>query len=138
MIILTKRLGIGEINWRGIVIPRDKKDLFPPPGALFDLSDERTTYKVKVDKQYRIRLTEWFGNHSRLKKGDEVIFSKDNGTIHIQLTDKGTSKAVSLKDLLGKETKEGKIIDVQFTPDGPIVVLQGTKEIPLDKLSTQI
>ena len=39
MVILKKALGPGEIKWRGIVIPREKKDLFPQPGVLFDLSE---------------------------------------------------------------------------------------------------
>jgi hypothetical protein len=29
MKILTKKLGKGEINWKGVVIPRSKKALFP-------------------------------------------------------------------------------------------------------------
>jgi hypothetical protein len=112
MVILTKALGHGEIRWKGIVIPRDKKDLFPPPGVLFDLSDKTTNYKLKVDKQYRIRLAEWFGKHPGLKKGDQVVFSKENGTMCISLTEGNKSKTISLKELLGRETREGRIIDI--------------------------
>jgi len=87
-----------------------------------------------VDKQYRIRLADWFGNHPGLKKGDQVVFSKENGTIYISLAKNVTSKTISLKDLLGSETKEGRIIDIQLTPDGPIAVVQGTKGIPLEEV----
>ena len=138
MVILTKGLGTGELNWRGIVIPRGKKDLFPPPGVMFDLSDGKTTYKVKVDKQYRIRLAQWFGNHPNLKEGDEVIFSKDNGVIHISLAKAGPNKTISLKDLLGRDTKEGKIIDIQQTPAGTVAIVQNTTEVPLDKILAEL
>ena len=136
MIILTKALGTGEIKWRGIVIPKAKKDLFPQPGVLFDLHDEKTSYRVKLDRQYRIRLAEWFGKHPELKKGDEVVFSRDNGTMNISLaeTENIKSGTISLKDWLGRETKEGRIIDIQITPDGPVAVLQSTKEVALDKI----
>jgi len=134
MVILKKALGPGEIKWRGIVIPREKKDLFPQPGVLFDLSDKTNIYKVKVDSQYRIRLAEWFGNHPELKTGDEVVFSKDNGAMYISLTQDIKHETTSLKDLLGRETKEGRIIDIQMTPQGPVAILQTTKELPLDKV----
>lgn len=134
MVILKKALGPGEIKWRGIVIPRKKKDLFPQPGVLFDLSDDTTTYKVKVDKQYRIRLAEWFGKHPGLKEGNEVVFLRDNGTMYISLAKNIKSETTSLKDLLGMETKEGRIIDVQMTPRGPVAILQSTKELPLDEI----
>jgi len=134
MVILTKALGPGEIKWRGIVIPRERKDLFPQPGILFDLYDEKTSYRVKLDRQYRIRLAEWFGKHPELKKGDEVVFSRDNGTMNISLAKDVTGETISLKDWLGRETKEGRIIDIQITPDGPVAVLQSTKEVALDKI----
>ena len=134
MVILTKSLGPGEIKWRGIVIPSEKKNLFPQPGVLFDLSDKTTTYKVKLDKQYRIRLAEWFGKHPELKKGDEVIFSRDNGTMNISLAKDVTGETISLKDWLGRETKEGRIIDIQLTPEGPVAILQSTKEVSLDEI----
>lgn len=134
MVILTKALGPGEIKWRGIVIPRMEKDLFPPPGVIFDLSDETTIYKVKTDKQYRIRLAEWFGKHPRLKKGDQVVFSKENGIMYISLKDGIRSETISLKELLGRETKEGRIIDIQITPHGPVAILQSTKEVSLDEV----
>lgn len=134
MVILTKALGPGEIKWRGIVIPREKKDLFPQPGVLFDLSDKTTSYKVKVDRQYRIRLAEWFGKHPELKKGDEVVFSRDNGTMCISLAKEVTGETISVKDWLGRETKEGRIIDIQLTPHGPVAILQSTKEVSLDEI----
>lgn len=138
MIILTKSLGLGEIRWRGIVIPRGKKELFPPPGVLFDLSDKITTYKVKVDKQYRIRLAEWFGKYSGLKKGDKVIFSKENGTMYISLAKDNKSETISLKELLGRETKAGRIIDIQITPQGPVAILQSTKEVSLEEILSSL
>ena len=138
MVILTKTLGPGEIKWRGIVIPRNKKDLFPQPGVLFDLHDEITSYRVKLDRQYRIRLAEWFGKHPELKKGDEVVFSRDNGTMNISLAENIKRDTISLKDWLGRETKEGRIIDIQLTPDGPVAVLQSTKEVSLDKILSSL
>ena len=134
MVILSKKIKAGEVRWKGIVIPKDKKELFPLPGVLFDLSDGSTSYRVKVDKQYRIRLTEWFNNHAGVKEKDEIIFSKENGTMYIHLAKNATNKSISLRELVGKETREGKIIDVQITPDGPVAILQSTKEIPLNEL----
>ena len=138
MVILSKRLGGGEIKWKGIVIPRRKKDLFPPPGVPFDLSDEKITYKVKLDTQYRIRLPEWFGNHPELKAGDEVLFQKENGTLRIGLAETVLSRTVSLKDLLGRETKKGRIIDIQQTPKGTVAIVQCTIEVPLDKMLSEL
>ncbi len=47
MVILSKRIKAGEVRWRGIVIPRSKRDLFPSPGVVFDLSDEKDVYKSR-------------------------------------------------------------------------------------------
>ena len=134
MVILSKQLGPGEVRWKGIVLPRKQKDQFPPPGVLFDLSDGQTTYKVKVDSQYRIRLPEWFGNHTTVKAGTEIVFSKENGTLHIGLIDGGVSRTISFRDLIGKDTKQGRIIDIQQTPKGTVAVVQCTAEVPLDKI----
>lgn len=134
MVILSKKIKAGEVRWKGVVIPRSKKDLFPTPGTLFDLSDGRSTYKVKIDRLYRIRLSQWFANHPEVKAGDEVIFSKENGAMHIRLGKTVPSKTISLKDLLGRDTKEGKIIDIQQTPDGPVAIVQSTTEVPLEKI----
>lgn len=138
MVILSKHLGPGEVSWRGIVLPRKQKDLFPSPGVPFDLADEKTTYKVKVDSQYRIRLPEWFGNHPSVKAGDEVVFSKENGTLRIGLADTAVSRTVSFKDLIGKDTRQGRIIDIQQTPKGTVAVVQCTAEIPLDKILSEL
>jgi len=86
MKILTKKLGKGEINWKGVVIPRSKKALFPAPGVEFDLLEGKTTYKGKMDSQSRLRLSEWFRQHRNLKPGDEVTFSKQNGIMRISLS----------------------------------------------------
>lgn len=136
MVILKKALGTGEIKWRGIVLPRNKKDLFPQPGQPFELSDGKTSYQVKVDKQYRLRLAEWFRNHPELKAGTEVMFSKENGIMTINLNQNTKTETTSLKDLIGRETKEGRIIDIQMTPDGVVAILQVTKVMPLEKVLT--
>ena len=86
MKILTKKLGKGEINWKGVVIPRSKKTLFPAPGVEFDLLEGKTTFKGKMDIQSRLRLAEWFRQHRNLKPGDEITFSKQNGNIKISLS----------------------------------------------------
>ena len=138
MVILSKKIKAGEVRWKGLVVPKNKKDLFPNPGVLFDLYDGKTTYKVKLDRLHRIRLAQWFANHPEVKAGDEIIFSKENGAIHIRLGKTTPSKTVSLKDLLGKETSEGKIIDIQQTPDGPVAIVQNTKEVPLDKILAKL
>lgn len=96
MEILTKKLGEGEVRWKGVVIPRKKKDLFPSPGTEFDLLDDHTIFKANVDKQYRIRLAPWFRKHPAIKAGDQVTFQKRNGKMHVALSknfsepDKGT------------------------------------------------
>ncbi len=138
MVILSKQLGAGEIRWKGIVLPRRKKDSFPLPGVLFDLADEKTTYKVKVDSQYRIRLPGWFANHPAVKAGDEVVFSTENGTWHISVAETASTRTVSLKDLLGRETKQGRIIDIQQTPKGTVAIVQCTAEVPLDKILSEL
>lgn len=86
MKILTKKLGKGEINWKGVVIPRSKKSLFPAPGVEFDLLEGKTTFKGRMDNQSRLRLAEWFRHHRTLKPGDEVTFSRQNGTIKLTLS----------------------------------------------------
>jgi hypothetical protein len=138
MVILSKHLGPGELRWKGIVLPRKQKDLFPPPGTTFDLSDGKTTYKVKVDTQYRIRLTEWFSSHPSLKAGDEIVFSKENGAFIISLSETKGSRTISFKDLIGRETKNGRIIDIQQTEKGTIAIVQGTVEIPLEQILSEL
>jgi hypothetical protein len=86
MEILTKKLGEGEVKWKGIVIPRKKKDLFPSPGTEFDLLEDHTTFKASVDKQYRIRLAPWFRKHPTIKAGDQVTFLKQNRKMRISLS----------------------------------------------------
>lgn len=86
MEILSKRLGKGEVKWKGVVIPRKLKHLFPSPGLEFDLLEGKTAYKAKVDNQFRIRLAPWFRRHATIKAGDQVSFSKKNGKIHITLS----------------------------------------------------
>jgi bifunctional DNA-binding transcriptional regulator/antitoxin component of YhaV-PrlF toxin-antitoxin module len=134
MEILRKNIGKGEIDWRGVVIPRDKKSLLPPIGVEFELSDEGNTYKVKVDNQYRIRLSEWFKRHPSIKPGDEVVFSEESGSVRIVLSGVGKKSAWSTRELLGKETCKGKIIDIEHTSDGAIAVVQRTERVPLEDL----
>ena len=86
MKILTKKLGKGEIKWRGVVIPRAKTTLFPTKGVEFDLIDDRTRHRVKMDAQSRLRMASWFRQHKTVKPGDEVTFSKQNGTLRISLS----------------------------------------------------
>lgn len=86
MKFLTKKLGKGEINWKGVVIPRSKKALFPATGVEFDLLEGKTIYKGRMDNQSRLRLAEWFRQHRNLKPGDEVTFSRQNGTMKISLS----------------------------------------------------
>jgi len=83
---LTKKLGKGEINWKGVVIPRSKKALFPAAGVEFDLLEGKTTYRGRMDNQSRLRLAEWFRQHRNLKPGDEITFSRQNGTMRISLS----------------------------------------------------
>ena len=85
MKILTKKLGKGEINWKGVVIPRSKKELFPVPGVEFDLLDGKSVYKAKMDVQSRLRAPDWFKQHRNLKPGDEITFLKENGKMKITL-----------------------------------------------------
>lgn len=112
MKILTKKLGKGEINWKGVVIPRSKKALFPAPGVEFDLLEGKITYKGKMDNQSRLRLAEWFRQHRSLKPGDEVIFHKQNGTMKISL-----SRSFSRPE---KETFEWTIEVIEAIRDGEV------------------
>ncbi len=86
MRILTKRLGPAEVKCRCILIPRGKKALFPPPGAEFDLLEGKSTHNARLDNQFRLRVVTWFRQHRSLKAGDEVTFSKANGSISIALS----------------------------------------------------
>lgn len=93
MEILTKRLGNGQIKWGGIVIPRNKTSLFPPPDVEFGLWEGETSYKAKMDNQSRLRVATWFRQHPSIKQGDEVTFRKEKGKIYISLS-KNFSKPV--------------------------------------------
>jgi len=86
MEILTKKLKKGEINWGGLVIPRSKKNLFPPPGVEFDLLDNNMTFTAKMDDQSRLRMSAWYKQHRAVKPGDEVTLYKENGKIRISLS----------------------------------------------------
>jgi hypothetical protein len=86
MKILTKKLGPSEIKWRGVVIPRSKKALFPAPGVEFELLDGRASYQAKMDNQSRLRMPGWFRQHRTVKPGDEVSFYKQNGTMRVSLS----------------------------------------------------
>jgi hypothetical protein len=86
MEILSKRLGEGEVRWKGVVIPRAKKDLFPERGVEFNLLEGKTIYKAKMDNQFRIRLATWFRRHPTTKAGDQIAFFKENGKIRIALS----------------------------------------------------
>ena len=86
MKILTKKLGKGEIKWRGVVIPRSKTTLFPAPGVEFDLLEAKMAYRVKMDKQSRLRMARWFKQHRTIKPGDEVTFYRQNGTMRVSLS----------------------------------------------------
>jgi hypothetical protein len=112
MKILTKKLGKGEINWKGVVIPRSKKNLFPASGVEFDLLEGKTTYKGKMDSQSRLRLAEWFRQHRSLKPGDEVTFTKQNGIIRISL-----SRSFSRPE---KETFEWTLEVIEAIRDGEV------------------
>ena len=68
------------------MIPRSKKNLFPTIGVEFDLLEGKTTFKGRMDGQYRLRLVEWFRRHRNLKPGDEVTFSRQNGSMRISLS----------------------------------------------------
>jgi len=86
MEILTKKLKKGEINWGGLVIPRSKKTLFPPPGVEFDLLDNSMTFTARMDDQSRLRISAWYKQHRAVKPGDEVTLYKENGKMRISLS----------------------------------------------------
>lgn len=112
MKILTKKLGKGEINWKGVVIPRSKISLFPAPGIEFYLQEGKTIYRGKMDNQSRLRLAEWFRQHRSLKPGDEVTFSRQNGTMKISL-----SRSFSRPE---KETFQWMIEVIEAIRDGEV------------------
>jgi len=138
MEIFRKRIQPSEIIWGGVAIPRAKKTLFPNPRTPFDLHDEKTTYKVKVDDQFRLRFPEWLKNHPEVKPDTEIILLKENNIYGIRLTGIMTNKTVSLRELLGRDIKEGKIIDVQQTPSGTVAIVQSIKEVPIDKVLAEV
>lgn len=138
MVIFRKRIQRSEIKWGGVAIPRAKKAIFPSPRIPFDLHDEKTTYQVEVDEQFRLRFPKWLKNHPQVKPGAEIILLKENGTYGIRLAGTMTNKTVSFKDLLGKDIKEGKIIDVQQTPNGTVAIVQSTKEVPIDTVLAEV
>jgi predicted RNA-binding protein len=112
--------------------------MFPSPRTPFDLYDEKNTYLVEVDEQFRLRFPKWLKNHPEIKADDEVVLLKENGIFGIRLARAMTNKSVSLKDLLGKDIKEGKIVDVQQTPGGTVAIVQSTKEIPIDTVLAEV
>jgi hypothetical protein len=83
---LTKKLGKGEIKWRGVVIPRAKTNLFPPKGVEFELVDGKSKHRVKMDAQSRLRMPGWFRQHKTVKPGDEIVFNKQDGTWTVSLS----------------------------------------------------
>ena len=138
MVVFRKRIRPSEITWGGIAIPRAKKAMFPSPRIPFDLHDEKNTYRVEVDEQFRLRFPKWLKNHPQIKANEEVVLLKENGTFSIKLARAMTNKTVSLKDLLGRDTREGKIVDVQQTPSGTVVIVQSTKEVPIDTVLAEV
>lgn len=138
MILFRKRIQPSEITWGGVAIPRTKKAIFPSPRMPFDLHDEKTTYRVEVDEQFRLRFPKWLKNHPQIEADDEIVVLKENGTYSIRLARTMTNKTVSLKDLLGKDIKEGKIVDVQQTPDGIVAIVQSTREVPIGKVMAEV
>ena len=86
MKILTKKLGRAEVTCRCIIIPRDKKALFPAPGVQFNVQEGKATYVGKIDNQFRLRSISWFRQHRTIKAGDEVTFFKEDGVIRISLS----------------------------------------------------
>jgi hypothetical protein len=137
MIVFRKRIEPSEITWGGVAVPRAKKGMFPKPRTPFDLHDEGTTYRVELDEQFRLRIPNWLKNHP-VKALDEIVVLKENGIYSIRLAAHMTNKAVSLKDLLGRDIKQGKIVDVQQTPKGTVVIVQNTTELPLDKVLAEV
>ncbi len=136
--ILSKRLKAGELSGKVIVILKGKKDMFPLPGVEFNLRDERTDYRVTLDRQHRLRLTDWFNNHRSVKAGDEITFYRDEAGVRISLDNAPPSKTVSFKELLGKNTREGTIIDIQQTPKGTVAIVQSVSEVPLDRILLEL
>jgi hypothetical protein len=86
MKILTKKLMPAEVKCRCLVLPRDKKGDFPSPGVNFDILEGKATHRAKLDSQFRLRAPSWFRQHRALKAGDEITFSRDNGSIKISLS----------------------------------------------------
>ena len=138
MVVFRKRIRPSEITWGGMAIPRANKAMFPSPRIPFDLHDEKTTYRVEVDEQFRLRFPKWLKNHPQIKADDEVVLLKENRTFSIRLARAMMNKTVSLKDLLGRDTKEGKIVDVQQTPTGTVAIVQNTKEVPIDTVLAEV
>jgi len=138
MMILSKKLKASELSGKVVVIVKGKKDMFPLPGVEFDLRDERTNYRVKLDRQYRLRLTDWFNNHPGVKAGDEIAFHRDDTGVRISLDNATPSKTVSFKDLLSKNTREGTIVDIQQTPKGTVAIVQSVSEVPLDRILSEL
>ena len=89
MKLLTKSLGMGEAKYKVVLVPRAKKDLFPPPDQEFDLHEGEAVHKAKVDRQYRLRVPSFFRRHRSIKQGDEVTLSSHNGRIYIALSSRG-------------------------------------------------
>ncbi len=138
MIVFRKRIKPSEIRWGGVAIPRAKKGMFPNPRVPFDLHDEKATYRVEVDEQFRLRCPEWLRSQPGIKANDDIVILKENGIFSIRIAGAMKSKVISLKDLLGKDIKEGKIIDVQQTATGTVAVVQSTREIPIEQVLAEV
>ena len=138
MVVFRKRIKPSEIRWRGIAIPRAMKGMFTNPRVHFDLHDEKSAYQVELDEQFRLRCPEWLKSHPEVKANDEILVLKERGTFSIRTTVAMKSKVVSLKDLLGREIKEGKIVDIQQTATGTVAVVQSIKEIPIEQVLAEV
>ena len=67
-----------------------------------------------------------------------IPIPKERGTFSISTAVAMKSKVVSLKDLLGREIKEGKIVDIQQTATGTVAVVQSTREIPIEQVLAEV
>jgi antitoxin component of MazEF toxin-antitoxin module len=83
MKLFTKKLRKGEIDRKGVIIPRVMRPVFPSPGIEFDLFDGEIKHVAKMDNKSHLQIPSWFQQHRDIMPGDEITLSLQDGKMYI-------------------------------------------------------
>jgi len=142
MEIFRKKLQPAEVKRHCVCVPKEKWSLFPKVGETVVIQDPNagSIYEVIIGSQYRLAMGSWYGQHPEVQPGDEIIFEKVNGNMRVDLIRaKKPQPVVSLPGLIGKEIGGRKVVDIKHIPGkGTVLVVEETKEIPVDEMIDQL